>query len=132
MADSLSASLLGMLDMHSVGGIAGALGASEQAVLQGLKPSIASVLGGMAFKSEDPNALRNILDLASSSSGDATLTQMANAAADANSPLISGGRRLIYLQLSQKRANSVMAELVSKRVSADSSVPRDKARSTHR
>jgi len=95
MADSLSASLLGMLDMHSVGGIAGALEASERAVLQGLKSSIASVLGGMASKSEDPNALRNILDLASNSSGDATPTQMAHAAEDTNSPLISGGRRLL-------------------------------------
>jgi len=34
------------------------------------------------------------------------------------------------LELSQKRANSIMAELVSKSVSADGSVPRDKARST--
>jgi len=95
MADSLLASLFGMLDSRSVGGIAGALGAPEQSVWQGLKYSIASVLGGMISKSEDPGALRNLLDLAPSTTGDTTLTQIARAASDADSPLISAGRRLL-------------------------------------
>ena len=95
MADSLLASLFGMLDSRSVGGIAGALGAPEQSVWQGLKYSIASVLGGMISKSEDPGALRNLLDLAPSTTGDTTLTQIARTASDADSPLISAGRRLL-------------------------------------
>jgi len=95
MADSLLASLFGMLDSHSVGGIAGSLAASEQSVGQGLKSSIASVLGGMASKSNDPTALRSILDLAPSATGDTTVSQIARAASDPDSPLISGGRRLL-------------------------------------
>jgi OmpA-OmpF porin, OOP family len=95
MADSLLASLFSMLDSRCVGGIAGALGASEESVLHGLKSSIASVLGGMASKSEDPGTLRNLLDLAPSAAGDITPTQIARAASDPNSPVISGGKRLL-------------------------------------
>src|SRR5262249_20861413 len=95
MADSLLASLFGMLDSRSVDEIAGSLEAPQQSVLQGLKSSIASVLGGMASKSEDSDALRNALDLTPSSAEDTTLTQIARAASDPNSPLISGGRRLL-------------------------------------
>jgi len=95
MAESLLTSLFGMLDPGSIGGIAGALGASEPSVLQGLKSSIAAVLGGLASKSEDPGVLRNLLDLTPSVGGDTTMTQMVRAASDPNSPLISGGRRLL-------------------------------------
>jgi OmpA-OmpF porin, OOP family len=93
MADSLLTSLLGILDQRSIGGIAGSLGESEHSVSQGLKSSIAAVLGGMASKSGDPNALRNILDLAPTTSGD--LSQIGRAVSDPNSPLISGGKRLL-------------------------------------
>ena len=93
MADSLFSSLLGILDQPSIGGIAGSLGESEHSVSQGLKSSIAAVLGGMASKSGDPSALRNILDLAPTASGD--LSQISHAVADPNSPLISGGKRLL-------------------------------------
>jgi hypothetical protein len=93
MENSLFSSLLGMLDQPSIGGIAGSLGVSEHSVSQGLKSSIAAVLGGMASKSGDPSALRNILDLASAASGD--LSQISHAVTDPNSPLISGGKRLL-------------------------------------
>ncbi|HWB85947.1 MAG TPA: OmpA family protein [Bryobacteraceae bacterium] len=95
MADSLLTSLFGMLDSRSISGIAGALGAPDHSVLQGLKSSIACVLGGMASKSEDPGALRNILDLTPSAAGDGAMSQIARAASDANSPLISGGKRIL-------------------------------------
>jgi OmpA-OmpF porin, OOP family len=95
MADSLLASLYGMLDPRNLGGIAGSLGASEQSVMQGLKSSMATVLGGMAAKSEDPGMLRSLLDLGPSAAADTTLTQAARAAADPNSPLISGGKRIL-------------------------------------
>jgi OmpA-OmpF porin, OOP family len=93
MADSLFSSLLGLLDQRSMGGIAGSLGESEHSVFQGLKSSMAAVLGGMASKSGDPSALRNILDLAPTASGD--LSQISHAVTDPNSPLISGGKRLL-------------------------------------
>ena len=93
MANSLFSSLLSMLDQPSIGGIAGSLEVSEQFVSQGLKSSIAAVLGGLASKSGDPSALRNILDLAPTASGD--LSQISHAVTDPNSPLISGGKRLL-------------------------------------
>lgn len=93
MADSLLATLFGMLDSRTVSGIAERLGASEQSVSQGLKSSIASILGGMASKSEEPNVLRSMLDRAPA--GETALPQMAAAASDPNSPLIAGGRHIL-------------------------------------
>jgi OmpA-OmpF porin, OOP family len=92
MADSLFTSLLGMLDPRTLEGIAGSLGASGQSVSQGLKSSIAAVLGGLASKSEDPHALRTILD---SAPGETALPDFAHAASDPNSSLISCGKRLL-------------------------------------
>ncbi len=93
MANSLFSSLVSMLDQSNIGGIAGSLGVSERSAAQGLKSSIAAVLGGMASKSGDPSALRNILDLAPTASGD--LSQISHAVTDPDSPLISGGKRLL-------------------------------------
>src|SRR6516225_10241222 len=92
MADSMFTSLLGMLDPRTVEGMAGSLGASGQSVSQGLKSSIAAVLAGLASKAEDPHALRTILD---SAPGDTTLPDIAHAASDPNSPLVSAGKRLL-------------------------------------
>lgn len=92
MADSLFTSLLGMLDPRTMEGIAGSLGASGQSVSQGLKSSIAAVLGGLASKAEDPHALRTILD---SAPGETALQDIAHAASDPNSSLISCGKRLL-------------------------------------
>ena len=90
--DSLFTSLIGMLDPRTVEGIAGSLGASGQSVSKGLRSSIAAVLGSLASKSEDPHALRTMLD---SAPGDTTLPDIAHEASDPNSPLISGGKRLL-------------------------------------
>jgi OOP family OmpA-OmpF porin len=92
MAESLFSSLLGMLDQHTTDAIAGSLGASGQSVTQGLKSSIAAVLGSLASKAEDPHALRTIVD---SAPGDTTLPDVARAASDPNSPLIQMGRRVL-------------------------------------
>ena len=90
--DSLFTSLIGMLDPPTVEGIAGSLGASGQSVSQGLRSSIAAVLGSLASKSEDPHALRTMLD---SAPANATLPEIAHAASDPNSPLIAAGQRLL-------------------------------------
>jgi len=92
MTDSLFTSLLGMIDPRTVEGIAGSLGASGQSISQDLRSSMAAVLGGLASKSEDPHALRTILDAAP---GDTTLSDAAHAASDPNSPLLSTGKRLL-------------------------------------
>jgi outer membrane protein OmpA-like peptidoglycan-associated protein len=81
-----------MLDPPTVEGIAGSLGTSGQSVSQGLRSSIAAVLGSLASKSEDPHALRTMLD---SAPANATLPEIAHAASDPNSPLIAAGQRLL-------------------------------------
>jgi OOP family OmpA-OmpF porin len=95
MSDSMFSSLLGMLDKPSLGGIASALGESEQSVSHGMESSIAAVLGGLAAKSEDPNSLRRILDLVPGTLGEVTGSQMASSVANRNSPLLSAGKRLM-------------------------------------
>jgi len=95
MEDSLFTSLLGMLDGRRVAGIAASLGASEQSMLQGLKSSVGAVLGCMASKSGDPNALRTMLDLAPNAAGEVNMSHIARAASDPNSPLISAGKRIL-------------------------------------
>ena len=57
MADSLFASLLGALGSGGIGELAGALGQSEQSILRGLESSVAAVLGGLAGRSQDLDAL---------------------------------------------------------------------------
>ena len=95
MSDSMFSSLLGMLDKPSLGGIASALGESEQSVSHGMKSSIAAVLGGLAAKSEDPSSLRRILDLVPGTLGEVTGSQMASSVANPNSPLLSAGKRVM-------------------------------------
>jgi OOP family OmpA-OmpF porin len=95
MADSLFTSLIGMLDRRSVAELAGRLDEFEQSVLRGTQSSIAAVLGCLASKSRDPGALRKILDIVPSTSGDANWFEMARNVTDSNSPVISEGKRLL-------------------------------------
>jgi OOP family OmpA-OmpF porin len=95
MSGSIFSSLLGMLDKHSIGGIASALGESEQSVSRGMESSIAAVLGGLAAKSEDPNSLRRILDLVPGMLRGVTGSQLASSVANPNSPLLTAGKRVM-------------------------------------
>jgi OmpA-OmpF porin, OOP family len=92
MAESLCTSILSMFDPHTLDGIAGSLGATGQSVSQGLKSSIAAVLASMASKSGDPHVLRTMLD---SAPEETAMSDIARAASDPNSPVISGGKRLL-------------------------------------
>ena len=114
MANSLVTSLLGMLDTGSVGRLADVLGEPEQSVTRGVQTSIATVLGGLASKSQDPGSLRRIMDLAPSTLGDVTWSRMASGLSDPDSPLISLGGRV----LSGLFGNS--ESVVTNAVSADS------------
>src|SRR5215469_16084148 len=80
---SLLADLFSTLDTRGVGDIAGALGEPEQSVSRGLQSSIATVLGGMATKSNNPATLQKVLDLTPTGIG------------DPNSPMMSAGQRMI-------------------------------------
>jgi OOP family OmpA-OmpF porin len=95
MSESLFASLLHTLDKRGISDIAGSLGESEQSVSKGLESSIATVLGGMAKNSEDPGALRRLMDLVPASIGDLSWSNLASAFSNPSSPLIAAGRRMV-------------------------------------
>jgi outer membrane protein OmpA-like peptidoglycan-associated protein len=95
MANSFLSSIIGMLDSQTVDRIAASLGVPGQSVSQGLRSSIAAVLASLASKSEDSHALRGMLDLNPSSLADTTLADITRAAADPNSSLIAGGKRVL-------------------------------------
>src|SRR6266481_1372931 len=95
MADTILASLLGMIDKSSVGEVAGALGESEQSVSSGMQLSIPALLAGMANKCDDPGAVRKVLDIAPAASEDISWSSITSGLSDPNSPLISGGKRLL-------------------------------------
>jgi OOP family OmpA-OmpF porin len=95
MSGSIFSTLLGMLDKPSIGGIASALGESEQSVSRGMESSIAAVLGGLAAKSEDPNSLRRILGLVPGTLWGVTGSQLASGLANPGSPLLPAGRRVL-------------------------------------
>lgn len=59
---SLLTDLFSTLDQRSLSGIGSALGESEQTVSRGMQPAIATVLGGLATKADNPNFLRKALD----------------------------------------------------------------------
>lgn len=95
MSDSMFGSLLNMLDKHTVGEVATALGQPQASVARGMESSIASMLGGLASKSEDPGALRRILDMVPSTSGAISWPQIASSISDPNSSLMGIGKRLL-------------------------------------
>ena len=95
MADSMLASLLNMVDGRAVDAVAHALGQPEQSVSRGIESSIAGLLGGLASKSNDPSALKRILDTVPSTAGAVSWSQMADGVADPNSSLMAVGKRLL-------------------------------------
>ena len=60
MSDSMFGSLLNMLDKHTVGEVANALGQPQTSVARAMESSIATMLGGIASKSEDSGALQKM------------------------------------------------------------------------
>jgi len=111
MADSLFASLLGAFGSGGIGELADALGQSEQSILRGLESSVAAVLGGLAGRSQDLDALVQIFDLASYVPGSATLSNIAKGISDPDSPLNLRGRRVLSVLFGN--AESAVAGLVS-------------------
>jgi outer membrane protein OmpA-like peptidoglycan-associated protein len=95
MPDSILGSLLNMVDERTVGKVANAVGQPEQSVSRAMEMSIASLLAGVASKSQDPNALRGILDMVSNTTGDVTWPQIAGSVGDPNSPMMTAGKRAL-------------------------------------
>src|SRR5215813_1101034 len=118
MADSLLTSLLNMIDRRGIAGVAGALGEPEQSVQRGTEASIATVLGGLAAKADEPIALRKILDMAPT--GDITPSQIISSVSDSNSPLLSAGKRLLSTLFGSNEGTVLNA------VSSDAGLPSGK------
>jgi OmpA-OmpF porin, OOP family len=93
--ESLFASLLNTVDRRAIDGVAHTLGQPEQAVSRGMESSIACLLGGLASKSSDTNALQRILDIVPGSLGAASWSQVAGSLSDPNSSLVAAGKRLL-------------------------------------
>jgi outer membrane protein OmpA-like peptidoglycan-associated protein len=87
------ASVLKMVDKSTGGDIAHMLGQPEQTVSGGLETSIAALLGGLASKSNDPSLLGRILDIAGSTGGPVSWSQILRGYPD--SPLLAAGKRLL-------------------------------------
>lgn len=95
MAESLFASLLHSLDKSNISQIASALGESDQNVSRGMESSIASVLGAVASKADDPGGLRRMLDLLPESAGEVSWSKMAAGLSSPGSTLVNIGKRML-------------------------------------
>jgi outer membrane protein OmpA-like peptidoglycan-associated protein len=60
-----------------------------------MESSIATVLGGLAVKSDEPGTLRKMLDLVPGISGGLSWSQLAGDVTSAASPMIAGGKRIL-------------------------------------
>ena len=92
---SLITDLINTFDKRSLGGIADALGESEQTVSRGMQSTVATVLGGLASKSDNSGLLRKILDMAPSGTAETSWSNLAGNIADSNSPLMSTGKGIL-------------------------------------
>lgn len=93
--ESVFASLLNTVDRRAINGVAHALGQPEQAVSRGMESCIAALLGGLASKSNDPSALRRILDIVPSSAGAVSWPQIAGSVGDPDSSLMAASKHLL-------------------------------------
>jgi outer membrane protein OmpA-like peptidoglycan-associated protein len=75
--------------------IASLLGISDQAASRGLALSTAATFAGLARKADDSDTLRQVIDVASITRGDAVAALSAGQLTDNSSPLLSDGRRLL-------------------------------------
>jgi OOP family OmpA-OmpF porin len=92
---SLLTDMLSTLDARSITEIAGALGESEKSASNGLRSSMATLLGGMASNSSNPTVLREALQLAPPATESVSWSNAASLIADPGSPALSVGRRVM-------------------------------------
>jgi len=92
---SLLTDLFSMMDQRSIGSTAAALGESEHTVSRGMRSAIATVLGGMATKSDNPSLLRSLLDMVPAGAGAFSGPNLGAGVLDPNSPLITTGKSML-------------------------------------
>jgi outer membrane protein OmpA-like peptidoglycan-associated protein len=117
---SLLSDLLSTFDRHSESEIASTLGESGQSVSRGVQSAAAAVLGGMASRSENPNMLRQILDLVPSGTGGTSWSNIISAASDPNSSLLSAGKRIVSTLFGDSEGSMTRA------LATESSIPSGK------
>ena len=106
MSNSVVSSLIDLLDSQTISNIAARIGESEESVSRGLEPAIASILGGMADKTNDPGILRYMFDMIQDvSAGPFSTANIINLASSgaAGSPLFDVGRRLLPILFDGKQ-----------------------------
>ena len=101
---SLLTDLFSTLDKRSLTGIGDALGEPEQTVSRGMQTGIATVLGGLASKSDNHTLLRRMLDLAPS--GQASWTSLASGITDPNSAGMTTGKNMLSALFGGSKAAS--------------------------
>jgi outer membrane protein OmpA-like peptidoglycan-associated protein len=92
---SLLTDLVSTLDNRSLRGIATAVGEPEQSVAQGMQSAIGTVLGGMANKAQNPDALQGLLNLLPAGARDLSWSNLASSVTDPGSSLASAGKRML-------------------------------------
>ena len=95
MPESVFSGLLHTLDKCSVSELATRFGESEQRVSRGMESSVASVLGAMARRSDDFDAMQRMLDLVPQDSGDISWSKLAGGLANPRSPWTVSGRTIV-------------------------------------
>jgi OOP family OmpA-OmpF porin len=95
MPESLFSSLLHSLDKNNISQIATSTGESERGIFRGLEACIASVLGAMTGKADDPNALRGMLDLVPESAGEISWPKLITGLTTPGGSLIAKGRQML-------------------------------------
>jgi hypothetical protein len=91
---SLLDELFNTINKGRVGEIAETLGMGEQSASHGIRSTLATVLGGMAGKSDNPTLLRSVLDLVPSGT-DVSPSSLTSGFLDSNSPLMTAGKRML-------------------------------------
>ncbi len=87
--------LFSTLDKRSLGDIGNALGESDQSVSRGMQSAIATVLGGMANKADNPALLRKTLDMTPSEIGTPSWSNLASSVTKTDSPVMSAGKGML-------------------------------------
>jgi OOP family OmpA-OmpF porin len=91
---SILTDLFSTLDKRSLSGISEAAGVSEQSTARGMQTAIATVLGGMASKSDNPGFLRKMIDLAPSG-GAFSWASLASGMTNPASPGMAAGKNIL-------------------------------------
>ena len=76
MASSILNTITGMLSSNEISKLSGRLGESESALSSGITSTVAAMIGGLAQKADDPSAMRQIFNMATSAPSDVNVSNL--------------------------------------------------------